>query len=322
MKSALRVAIAIVLSVSIVQAQTPRPESAPTQAVLVTGASTGIGRKITEKLAADGYFVYAGARKDKDLAELSAIRNVQGVRLDVTKPDEIAAAVATITQAGRGLYGLVNNAGIAVVGPLNETAESELHGLMDVNVYGTYRVTRAFSPLILKSKGRIVMIGSISGVLARPQLGVYSMSKHAIEAYTDALAEELAPAGVRVSVIEPGNYRSDIASNMARRLPEGADPKLAGRLGSLDRSEYKEPDEVAAAAKRALFDPKPHRRYMVVPNQREAELTIQKQIEQLVQLNEDQPYAYSRDALVAMLDAALKDAALKDAASKDSNTKR
>jgi NAD(P)-dependent dehydrogenase (short-subunit alcohol dehydrogenase family) len=152
------------------------------------------------------------------------------------------------------------------------------------------------------------MIGSISGILASPQLGVYSMSKHAIEAYTDALAGELAPSGVQVSVIEPGNYRSEITRNMIERLPEGADKKLAGRLGSLDRTEYKEPDEVAAAATHALFDAKAQRRYMVVPNQREAEITIKKQIQQLVQLNENQPYAYDREALVAMLDAALAEA--------------
>src|SRR6185436_19658182 len=110
----------------------------------------------------------------------------------------------------RGLYGLVNNAGVAIVGSLLATEEKDFHFLMDANLYGPYRVTRAFGPLILEAKGRVVMISSISGILARPPLGVYSMSKHAIEAYTDALADELAPAGVQVSVIEPGNFRSDI----------------------------------------------------------------------------------------------------------------
>src|SRR5260221_4148582 len=160
-----------------------------------------------------------------------------------------------MTKAGRGLYGLVNNAGVAVVGPLIGTEENDFHFLMDVNLYGPYRITRAFSPLLLEAKGRVVMIGSISGILARPPLGVYSMSKHAVEAYTDALADELAPSGVQVSALEPGNYRSDITRNMVERMPEGSDEKkLAGRLGSLDRSEYKEPDEVAAAALHALFD--------------------------------------------------------------------
>ncbi len=286
----------------------------PQKAVLVTGASTGIGRKITERLAADGYFVYAGARKDKDLAELNGIKNVQGVRLDVTKPQDIAAAVDTVTKGGRGLYGLVNNAGVAVAGPLMQTDESDVHYLMDINTFGVFRVTRAFMPLILKEKGRVVNMGSISGILARPLLGVYSMSKHSIEAYTDALAGEVAADGVSVSVVEPGNYRSEINANLLKHLTENSDPRnppnpeVVKRLGTGSRAEYKEPDEVADAVKRALFDAKPQRRYMVVPNQREAEITIKKQIEQLVQLNENQPYSYSRDALVALIDAALAEA--------------
>jgi NAD(P)-dependent dehydrogenase (short-subunit alcohol dehydrogenase family) len=309
MKMLAVVVLAAAIGVPVAHADEPAP--APQKAVLVTGASTGIGRKITERLAADGYFVYAGARKDKDLAGLNAIRNVQGVRLDVTKPEDIAAAVDTVTRGGRGLYGLVNNAGVAIAGPLMQTEESDVHYLMDINTFGVFRVTRAFMPLIAKEKGRVVNIGSISGILARPFLGVYSMSKHAIEAYTDALAGEVAADGVSVSVVEPGNYRSEINANLLKHLTESADPRnppnpeVVKRLGTGSRSEYKEPDEVADAVKRALFDAKPQRRYMVVPNQREAEITIKKQIEQLVQLNENQPYAYSRDALVALIDAAI-----------------
>ncbi len=291
------------------------PVSAPSpqKSILVTGASTGIGRKIVERLAADGYFVYAGARKDKDLAELSAIRNVQGVRLDVTRTDEIAAAVETVRKGGRGLYGLVNNAGVAVAGPLVNTREADLHFLMDTNVYGPFRVTNAFMPLIEQSKGRVVTIGSISGILAGPLLGAYSMSKHAIEAYGDTLAEELVASGVGVSIVEPGGFKSEINANLLKHMTESAggvapDEAIARRLGSAGRTEYKEPDEVATAVTRALFDAMPQRRYMVVPNQREAEVTIRKQIEQLVQLNGNQPYAYDRDALVALLDAALVEA--------------
>ena len=96
-----------------------RAEQTPKQkAVLVTGASTGIGRNIAERLASEGYFVYAGARKEKDLQELDAIENIQSIRLDVTIQEEIDAAVETVTKAGRGLYGVVNNAGVAVVGPM------------------------------------------------------------------------------------------------------------------------------------------------------------------------------------------------------------
>jgi NAD(P)-dependent dehydrogenase (short-subunit alcohol dehydrogenase family) len=111
-------------------------DSKSSKAVLVTGASTGIGRKITERLVADGYFVYAGARKEADLKVLAAIKNVQAVRLDVTNSQDVNAAVETITNAGRGLYGLVNNAGVAAIGSLADTTMEEFDLVMQVNVYG------------------------------------------------------------------------------------------------------------------------------------------------------------------------------------------
>jgi NAD(P)-dependent dehydrogenase (short-subunit alcohol dehydrogenase family) len=290
-------AFLLMLAALQVVAQAPSPAPAPQRAILVTGASTGIGRKITERLAADGYFVYAGARKEADLKALAEIKNVQPIRLDVTKPEEIDAAVATVTQGGRGLYGLINNAGIAAVGSLADTKLEEFDLVMAVNVAGPYRMTKAFLPLILAQKGRIVTIGSISGILASPDLGPYSMSKHAMEAFTDSLATQMKGTGVEVIVIEPGNYDSQIGVNAAKR--EGLDNSRA------DRSKYKEPDEVAAAVAQALSEATPKRRYMVVPTQQEAEVTIRKQIQQLVQLNEGQPYAYDRDELTRMLDAAL-----------------
>lgn len=268
------------------------------QAVLVTGASTGIGRKVTERLAADGYFVYAGARKEEDLKALGALRNVQAIRLDVTKPGDIDATLAIITKGGRGLYGLVNNAGIATIGSIADMKMDEFDLLMAVNLYGPVRVTKAFEPLIIAQKGRITTIGSISGVLASPQLPAYAMSKHAMEAFTDSLAAQLQSQAVQVNIVEPGNYDSNIEKSYAART--GGES-----LKDADRSNFKPPDEVATAVEQALFEPNPKRRYMVVPDQGEAERTIKKQIEQLVQLNEGQPYTYDREALVKMLDAAL-----------------
>ena len=266
--------------------------------ILVTGASSGIGRKITERLAASGYLVYAGARKDADLQSLGAIKNVQAVRLDVTKPADIEAAVATVIKGGRGLYGLVNNAGVVTIGPLVDTRQEEFDLVMAVNVYGPYRMTKAFAPLIVAQKGRIINIGSISGILSETEAGAYQMSKHAIESFTDTLARELAPSGVRVSVVEPGSYKSDIFKNEAKRSGTGAQ--------YVDEwSKLKEPDEVATAVEMALFEPQSKRRYMVVPNQEQAEVTIKAQIAQLVQINEGQPYTYDRKALVTMLDDAL-----------------
>lgn len=284
------------------------------KAVLITGASSGIGRNMTETLAAAGHFVYAGARKQEDIDELNAIENVMAVRLDVNKQDEIDAAVELIQSEGRGLYGLVNNAGVGVIGPLIELDEDDMRFQMNVNLFGPYRVTRAFAPLIIESKGRITTTGSISGILSGPLFGAYAMSKHAVEAFTDALAVEMRKFDVSVSVIEPGNYRSDIYDSLVRRM------EARGRTGegslyeeeikrflaaSENRGEDKAPDEVSAALIRALFDENPKRRYMVVPNERQAEITIRQAMRELVQLNEDHQYSYSRDELVDMLDELL-----------------
>lgn len=283
------------------------------RAVLVTGANSGIGRKITERLAADGYFVYATARKEADLKALGAIKNVQAVHLDVTQPTDIAAAVQTVTKAGRGLYGLVNNAGVATFGPIADMTLEEFDLCMKVNAYGPVMMTKAFEPLIIAQKGRIINIGSVSGILASPDLSAYAMSKHAIEGLTDSLAAQLAPLGVQVSVIEPGAFRSNIIENMEARLSGDANAYLNKVEGAkMEPTQYPEPDEVAVAVEQALFDPNPKRRYMVIPrhfrdaiNDRLAEHTIRKQIQQLVQLNEGQPYTFDRATLIKMLDEAL-----------------
>ncbi len=284
------------------------------KAILVTGASTGIGRNIAETLAADGYFVYAGARKQEDLDALNAIENVMAVRLDVTVQEEIDAAVETISAEGRGLYGLVNNAGVATFGPLTQTPDSDLHFVFNVNVAGVLRTTRAFAPMILESQGRIVTTGSISGTLSSPMAGVYSMSKHAVEAFTDSLAGELGPQGVHVAVVEPGNYRSRIRETTVNRITanmeaagvEMAEGQQEQMQAIVEREQtMDEPDDVSAAVMHALFSETPQRRYMVVPVQEEAEITIRKKIEELVQLNGDHQFSYTRDELVQMLDEAM-----------------
>jgi len=292
-------------------AQTTAPAS---QAVLVTGASSGIGRKIAETLAARGYFVYAGARKPEDVAALSAIPNMQGITLDVTVAADIAAAVATISRAGRGLFGVVNNAGVAAVAPLIEMDEREMTSLFDVNVFGPYRVTKAFAPMLIASKGRMVQISSISGILSGPLLGAYSMSKHAVEAYADALGAELGRFGVKVSLVEPGNYRSEIGRTTIKqieaaiaRAPDSPyRTQMNGMVTAMRGYDaYPEPTAVAAAVFSALSEPVPQARYMVVPEARQGEITIRKAIEELVQLNQGHPFSYDRDKLIKMLDEAL-----------------
>ncbi len=315
MKHKLILAALVVATIFLAEFVSAQPGSANEQkAILVTGASTGIGRHIAETLAAEGHFVYAGARKQKDLDALSAIENIQGIKLDVTVQEEIDAAVDTITSAGRGLYGLINNAGVAIIAPLIEADEEDMQFQMDVNLFGPYRVTKAFAPLIIESKGRITTTGSISGILSGFFFGPYSMSKHAIEAYTDSLASEMEKFGVQVSVVEPGNYNSAIVDTLLKRMqrrgqtPDGSlyQQEMEDMLGRVSGGpKDKEPDEVSAAFMHALFDPDPKRRYMVVPNENQAEITIKKAIEEMVQLNEKQPYSYDRKALIAMLDEAL-----------------
>ena len=286
------------------------------KAVLVTGASTGIGRKIAEDLAGMGFHVYAGARKQQDLDALDAIENMQAVRLDVTVQQDIDAAVETVRKGGKGLYGLVNNAGVFIGGPLIETPVEEYEWLMDINVTGVYRVTQAFAPMIIESGGRIATIGSISGINSGRFFGQYSMSKHAVEAFTDSLAHEMAKFGVAVSVIEPGNYNSAIGATARKRMAEKLDAgdskyyseELGEWLsGSWDRGRFKEPDEVSQAAQHFFTSDKPLRRYMVVPAEGEAAWAIDKAIREVVEYNQWQAYSYSREQLIEKLDAALQE---------------
>jgi NAD(P)-dependent dehydrogenase (short-subunit alcohol dehydrogenase family) len=219
-----------------------------------------------------------------------------------------------VQDAGRGLHGLVNNAGAAVLAPLIELREDDLRFQLDVNVLGPWRVTKAFAPLLIAAKGRVVTTGSLSGTVNWAMGGAYTMSKHAVEAFTDVLALELQPLGVQVSVVEPGNYRSEIMASMRERMREGGyggeGSRWRRQIERLlaqpdDRAQYPEPDDVAAAFLHALGDEQPKRRYLVVPVAREAELTIRAALTRVVQLNEQQPFAYDRAGLIELLDEAL-----------------
>jgi NAD(P)-dependent dehydrogenase (short-subunit alcohol dehydrogenase family) len=290
----------------------------PQKAVLITGASTGIGRNAAERLAAAGYFVYAGARKPADLEALNEIDNIMAVRLDVTRQDEIDAAVALVRKEGRGLWGIVNNAGVNVVAPLIEADISELEFLFDVNVYGVFRVTKAFAPLVIESKGRIVNISSISGFLSGGGYGMYSASKHAVEAFTDSLAREMEELDVFVAAIEPGNFASEIGLTRCKRRLADTDAKpyvyfeerrqqllarCRERVEAGVENEGTPPDAVSAAIELALFEENPKDHYLVVPRQVEAGWTIAKAMEEILALNARHDHSYTRDELIELMDA-------------------
>jgi NAD(P)-dependent dehydrogenase (short-subunit alcohol dehydrogenase family) len=306
----------LVLVMGAVPATVSAQEEILQKAILVTGATSGIGRNITERLASEGYFVYAGGRKPGDIDELSRIENVQGIRLDVTIQADLDAAVKTIEAGGRGLYGIVNNAGVVVMGLLAETEESELDFVFDVNVYGPYRVVKAFAPLIIASSGRIANISSLAGISSPPAYGVYSMSKHAVEAFTDSLAFEMGTVGVHVSAIAPGAFNSNaVAANCNRRRSQGYDPsdslfpELAGELAALctgdDNNQFPEPNPVADAVLHALFSDDPKTRYLAPSDPRQAEFTLRNILADLSELSGGDTYEFSRDQLVDMLDEAL-----------------
>lgn len=243
--------------------------------VLVTGASTGIGHACTTHLASKGFVVYAGARKQGDLDALASIDNVVPVTLDVTNSSHVQAIVDKIEQDGGGLFGLVNNAGIGVGGPLADVTDEELQRQFDVNLFGVHRVTRACLPFILAARGRIVMMSSVNGRIAMPFLGPYSSSKFALEGYADALRRELLPYGVRVAVVEPGLIKTPIWDKAMTMLEDykKKEPLIEdlARFGinhmpgmvEGGKNDGKNPVDVAKAVHAALTATKPKPRYVV-----------------------------------------------------------
>ena len=182
-------------------------------AIVVTGAATGIGRAIALRLAAAGATVFAGVRRESDGTSLAAAALAGRIRpliFDVTDVEAIERARASVARSGLPLAGIVNNAGISVAGPLEVLPDAELRRQFDVNFFGAIAVTRAFLPALRASNGRVVSVGSISGKISVPMLGAYAASKFALEAACDALRVELRPSGIDVVLIEPGAVKTPI----------------------------------------------------------------------------------------------------------------
>lgn len=258
--------------------------------VVVTGASTGIGAACALHLDRLGLRVFAGVRKEADGRALQqqASYRLTPLMIDVTDEATIAAAVAVVAAgvSAMGLGGLVNNAGIAVAGPLEFIPPAELRRQYEVNVIGHVAVTQAFLPLLRQGEpGRIVNIGSIAGRVTAPFFGPYSSSKFALEALTTALRLELRPWGIHVAIVEPGAmatpiWEKSIAAGdelIAQMPPQAhtlygraivklrADAHASGRGGA-------PPLAVARAVAHALTAQRPRTRYPVGRDARVGEM--------------------------------------------------
>ncbi len=242
---------------------------------LVTGASSGIGRATALRLAADGYQVFAAARR---LDQLERIRSstIEPLHLDVTSEDSIAAALERIV-AGTGYIDvLVNGAGYALYGALEEAPPEETRRQFDVNVFGLAGVTQGIIPIMRRQRsGRIINISSVAGKFVTPLAGWYSASKHAVEALSDALRLEVAPCGIQVVIIEPGAIKTAFGDLALRQLRQHSTLQvyrgMAEAFGKLAQSSYDRapgPDVVAEVIHRAVAAPRPQARYAVPADSR------------------------------------------------------
>jgi len=248
--------------------------------VVVTGASTGIGRACALDLAQRGFQVFAGVRQVSagDALAEEAGAGLTPVILDITRADQIRLAVTTVGEAleGQPLAGLVNNAGITINGPLEFVPPEDLQRQLEVNVVGQLAVTQAFLPRIRQSHGRVVLMGSVSGLLAMPGLGPYCMSKHALESMADVLRLELGPWGIHVALIEPGTIETPIWEKgfskweaFTEKAPEEMQDLYGPQIKSVKgmvkqaRREAKPAQIVADAVAHALTSPRPRARYLI-----------------------------------------------------------
>ncbi len=279
-----------------------------------------MGRAILELLIENECHVYAGARKKEDIEELTGLSNVTPLKLDVTKPKDIEDAVRKIQSDKKKLHGLVNNAGIASFGPIFTHDEKTLHDVFNVNVFGLYRLTTAMLPFLIESKGRIINISSIAGLAVFGNLGLYCMSKYAVEAFSDALRINLKDFGVTVSVIEPGTFKAKIRDTAFSKFKENeqismkqfySDERIKEISESLENwitdanQNTPEPHTVAEAVFDALISDNPKARYLV-GNANEVDAVISNIMKILVQVNKDHEHSLNRTKLIEILDETLK----------------
>lgn len=250
------------------------------KSVVITGASRGIGRTAALLLDSSGFKVFAGVRRPEDGEQLvsKSTGNIFPVVIDVTKQATIDSAAAQIAGivTDSGLWGLVNNAGIAVAGPMEFMPMERIREQFDINFFGQISVTQKFLPLIRQGKGRIVNISSKEGILSMPLVGPYCASKFALEAFSDTLRLELKQWNIPVAVIQPGTIATQIieqsissAEECVRDLPRHAGELYNECFIAARKTAAKvlkaaiPPDKVAGTILKALTDKKPKSRYTV-----------------------------------------------------------
>ena len=252
----------------------------PMRSVVITGASTGIGRATALRMDSAGWRVFAGVRRVQDaeaLREASSERLVP-LQLDITDADLLARATEQVAEAvgDHGLDGLVNNAGIIVYGPVETVPLEQFRQQVEVNLLGQVAITQALLPLVRRATGRVVFVGSVGGRISYPFGGAYHASKYGLEAVADCLRQELRPWKIGVSVIEPGAIDTPIwerGEQIAERLAAQLTPEQARfYAGTMDRSwemgqrlqaHANPPDKVAKAIWHALSAKRARARYAV-----------------------------------------------------------
>ena len=247
-------------------------------AVVVTGASSGIGRATALRLDELGYTVFPGVRKDKDAKSLveAGSERITPITLEVTKARSISAARQKVQRAvGKdGLVGLVNNAGIANAGPIEHLPIEEFQKIVDVNLTGQVAVTQEFLPLIRRAAGTIVFVTSIGGLVATPFMSPYHASKFGLEAVADSLRREVKPWGINVVAVEPGSIATPIwdkgtdAFDGIKFPPEAkrlyGKQMDAARQALIDTAERGiDPEKVGKVIAKAIGSDKPKTRYLV-----------------------------------------------------------
>lgn len=248
------------------------------RAVIVSGASRGLGLETSLALAAGGFDVWAGYRDQAHVArilEAAAGRgvSVRPIHLDVTTPESAGGAVATVVAQSGGLYGVVNNAAITLRGYFEDLSDAEIRRTLDVNLFGTMNLTRAALPhLRAARRGRIVMMSSVGGRIGSMTLTAYVASKFAIEGFSESLSLELEPLGIQVVIIEPGIVDSGIwheGRRVAERALDASGPyyewftRSEQQADALVRTSRLRPADVAATIRTALTAQRPRLRYTV-----------------------------------------------------------